>query len=36
MLPTKREAAAELLRRWEAWRQLAAYIGYDPKYKRRL
>ena len=35
MLPTKREAAAELLRRREARRQLAAYIGYtSPKYKQ--
>lgn len=34
MLPTKREAAAELLRRREARRQLAAYIGYtSPAYK---
>ena len=35
MLPTKREAAAELLRRREARRQLAAYITYtNPKYKQ--
>ena len=35
MLPTKREAAAELLRRREARRQLAAYILYtNPKYKQ--
>jgi len=35
MLPTKREAAAELLRRREARRQLAEYIGYtNPKYKQ--
>ena len=34
MLSTKREAAAELLRRREARRQLAAYIGYtSPAYK---
>lgn len=35
MLPTKREAAAELLRRREARRQLAAYINFtSPKYKQ--
>ena len=35
MLPTKREAAAELLKRREARRQLAAYITYtNPKYKQ--
>lgn len=35
MLPTKREAAAELLRRREARRSVAAYIGYtNPKYKQ--
>jgi predicted phage terminase large subunit-like protein len=34
MLPTKREAAAELLRRREARRTVAAYIGYtNPKYR---
>ena len=35
MLPTKREAAAELLRRREARRRLAAYINFtSPKYKQ--
>ena len=35
MLPTKREAAAELLRRREPRRQLAAYINFtNPKYKQ--
>lgn len=35
MLPTKREAAAELLRRRDARRQLAAYILFtNPKYKQ--
>lgn len=35
MLPTKREAAAELLRRREARRGLAAYISFtNPKYKQ--
>ena len=35
MLPTKREALAELLRRRGARRQLAAYIGFtSPKYKQ--
>lgn len=34
MLPTKREAAAELMRRREARKQLAAYISFtSPKYK---
>lgn len=34
MLPTKREAATELLRRREARRTVAAYIGYtNPKYR---
>ena len=34
MLPTKREAAAELLRRREARRTVVAYIGYtNPKYR---
>ena len=34
MLPTKREAAAELLRRREARRKISAYIRYlNPKYK---
>ena len=34
MLPTKREAAAELLRRREARRTVAAYIGYtNHKYR---
>lgn len=34
MLPTKREAAAELLRRRDARRTVAAYIGYtNPKYR---
>ena len=35
MLPTKREAAAELLRRREARRNLAAYINFtNRKYKQ--